>query len=205
VRVSSRVVALLGWERVERLDAVLADRSLAVEAVDMPIGIPERGPREADLLARAALRPHGARVFPAPVRAALAHPDDYRAACAASVAAQGRALSRQAWHLVPKVLEADEAAADPRLVEVHPELSFAEMAGAPLAASKRTPEGRAGRLLLLAEHVRGFDPSAAPPGDDALDALAAAWTAARIARDAARSLPADPPRDPRGRPMRIVV
>jgi predicted RNase H-like nuclease len=44
------------------------------------------------------------------------------------------------------------------------------------------------------------------PGlDDALDALACAWTAQRWAAGIARTLPDEPPRDNRGLPVRIVV
>jgi predicted RNase H-like nuclease len=44
------------------------------------------------------------------------------------------------------------------------------------------------------------------PGlDDALDALACAWTAQRWAAGIARTLPDEPPRDNRGLSVRIVV
>jgi predicted RNase H-like nuclease len=39
--------------------------------------------------------------------------------------------------------------------------------------------------------------------DDVLDACVAAWTAERIARDEAKRLPCDPPRDARGLRMEI--
>jgi predicted RNase H-like nuclease len=96
----------------------------------------------------------------------------------------------------------DARAEDPRLVEVHPELSFAALAGRVLP-SKRTPAGRADRLAVL----RGWLPGLAdvPPGHDGLDALAAAWSARRWHLGMARTLPADPPLDARGRPMRIVT
>ena len=93
---------------------------------------------------------------------------------------------------------------DPRLVEVHPELSFAELAGTGPLARRRHAAGRAARLALL----RGWLPGAATTcrrGDDGLDALAAAWSARRWLAGRARTLPEHPPYDERGRPMRIVT
>ncbi len=43
--------------------------------VDVPIGIPDVGPRQADLLARAFVGPRASSVFATPNRAALAEPD----------------------------------------------------------------------------------------------------------------------------------
>jgi predicted RNase H-like nuclease len=60
------------------------------------------------------------------------------------------------------------------VVEVHPELSFAALAGEVLA-SKKTPAGRAARLAALAAWTADAG-SSAPDGDDGLDALAAAWS-----------------------------
>ena len=52
-------------------------------------------------------------------------------------------MSVQTWHLVPKIREVDAVADDPRLVEVHPELAFAALAGTGPLASKKTA-GRPG-------------------------------------------------------------
>lgn len=48
-----------------------ADSSVAVVAIDMPIGLPDRGRRQADVLAREAVGPLRSSVFITPVRAAL--------------------------------------------------------------------------------------------------------------------------------------
>ena len=205
LEVRARSLRFIAWDVVPHLVPLIADSTLAVIAVDMPIGIPTRGPRQADLLARARLRPHGARVFPAPVRAALDHPDDYAAACSASRAIQGKALSRQAWNLIGKIREVDELADDSRIREVHPELCFAAIGGGPIRETKRTAPGRAQRIALLQSTIRDIRADEVPSGDDALDALAAAWTAARILRGQAESLPDNPPADPRGRLQRITV
>jgi len=96
-----------------------------------------------------------------------------------------------------------------RVSEVHPELAFREMAGAPEGLPpKRSPAGRARRLALLARrfpHVRAA--AARPPrgarADDVIDAHAVCWSAARIARRRAVCLPARPSHDARGLPMAI--
>ncbi len=183
---------------------------VSVAAIDMPIGLPETGPRACDHEARTLLRPHGSRVFAAPVRATLAHGDDYAAACAASRAVSGQALSRQAWNLLPKIAEVDALADDERMHECHPEVAFALMAGAVVAARKKSPEGAAQRLDLV-RRALGLGAGWTPPRlrgapDDVLDALACAWSAVRIASGQCLTLGSGDgatPRDARGRPMRI--
>jgi predicted RNase H-like nuclease len=78
------------------------------------------------------------------------------------------------------------------------------MQGHPIDERKKTPEGRAVRLDLL----RRWLPDLVDPayGDDGLDALACAWSASRIARGEALTLPAgEIPVDDAGRPMRITA
>jgi predicted RNase H-like nuclease len=116
--------------------------------------------------------------------------------------AGGVGLSVQTWHIVDKIREVDAVADDKRLVEVHPELSFAELAGEVLT-SKHSPQGRAARLSTLSRSWARLGD--VPPGHDALDALAAAWSGLRWVRGQAESLPEDGPLDDLGRPMRIVV
>ncbi len=197
-----------GW--VDHLDLAdasavrhAADRTGArVIGVDVPIGLPETGQRSADLAARALLRPGGAgsRVFPAPPRAAL----DARSHAEAVVVARkltGLGVSVQTWCLRHAIASGAELADDARVVEVHPEVSFLAMTGSVLP-SKKTPAGRARRLAALADAVAGLDVTAVPPHDDAVDALACAWTARRWAAGTARVLGGEP--DSAGRPMRIV-
>ena len=81
------------------------------------------------------------------------------------------------------------------VIEAHPELSFAVMAGAPIVAGKKTDEGRVARLAALA--AAGLPSPSVLNGsgyaaDDVLDACAAAWTAARRMNGDAHPLP-DPP------------
>lgn len=203
------VVDVTGSPRVDSLEYVapLAPAltpDLAVIAIDMPIGLSGGGTRECDVAARKLLRPHGSRVFPAPARATLAHPDDYEAACQVSMAASGKSLSRQTWNLLRSIAEVDALADDSRLVECHPELAFALMQGHPVDQRKKTAEGRQVRLDLL----RAWIPDLQDPayGDDGLDALACAWSAARVLAGTAMRLPTgEAPRDDDGRPMQITA
>ena len=113
----------------------------------------------------------------------------------------GQGISVQAWCLRHAIASGARMAADRRVVEVHPEVSFLAMTGSVLP-SKKTPRGRAARLTALAAALPGLDVSAVPPHDDAVDALACAWTARRWAAGTARVLGGEP--DAAGRPMRIV-
>lgn len=179
----------------------------AVVAVDMPVGLPAVGPRACDLAARRRLGPRRSSVFPAPVRAVLGAAD-HADADARSRAACGRGLSIQTWNLVPKIAEVDEQVSPGGpVVEVHPELSLATLAGAPLATRKKEVAGRQERLALLvpqfpdlAERLAARPRGCAP--DDALDAYATLWTARRLVAGVAEVL-GDGERDERGLTMAI--
>jgi predicted RNase H-like nuclease len=171
---------------------------LSVVGVDIPVGLPDSRIRATDRLARQRL-PVGRKssVFPTPARAAVehaTHPD----ASAANRAALGVGLSVQAFHLVPKILDVDRyvrSGPPVRILEVHPEVSFAEIDPACVVPSKITTAGHAARRAALASI--GLEPPAYLRGrgyaaDDLLDACAVAWTAARYAAGTAYSLP-DPP------------
>jgi len=204
------VGALLDGRRVRLLAlsdvaAVLAVPNVEVVAIDMPIGLSEDGVRVCDVLARKRLGPAGSSVFPAPLRQVL-KATDYLDACRISLAASGKALSKQAWNLVPAIRQPDEAVGEPpsdRVVEVHPELAFRAL-DERVRDPKVTARGLAQRLAALSR-VMDVDLLEAPPlvpAVDALDACAAAWSAQRIADGKAESL-GDGSRDSRGRPMRI--
>ena len=117
--------------------------------------------------------------------------DDYEEACALSRTASGRAISKQLFHILPKIREVDLVlAAAPglqaRLVEMGPELSFTVLTGAPMREAKRTAEGRGERLAALRPVFGDLgDLVARPPAgaapDDVLDAIVGAWTARRYA------------------------
>lgn len=173
--------------------------------IDMPLGLLETGWREADRTARGLLGPRRSSVFAIPPRAVWAE-DSYPAANLRCRALTGQGFSVQAWGLRAKLLEANEyrEGCGHPMYEVHPELAFGAMAGAPLAASKHTAGGRDMRLRVLA--AAGIEiPGPAPAAvlGDILDAAAVAWSARRIAAGQAVTLPAEPQLDDRGRPITI--
>jgi predicted RNase H-like nuclease len=214
-----------GWVGILRTDAKLtalvaptitqlviqAGTPLDVIAIDMPIGLPDNAPRKADLLARAAIGRLSSSVFTTPVRAALQAPT-HAEAVLINRDLTGQGLSIQAYGLRAKLFEVDEwlGRTTARVVEVHPEVSFAYLAGAPLTVRKSTWAGAERRRALLgnagipltgelglAGHAVGVD--------DVLDAGAAAWSALRVAQGEAISLPAPPETFADGHPAAIWV
>lgn len=177
-------------------------------AVDMPIGLLDTQPRDCDVAARRMLGPRRSSVFPAPVRDTL-EAVDYHDACARSRRSSGKALSIQAYHLLPKVREVDglvEPEDQDRLVEAHPEAAFARLLGRPLEHGKRTEEGRAVRARLLREWHPGLgamiDCGHGLPAIDLLDAASLVVTATHVVAGTARRLGAQ--RDRRGLMAQIV-
>jgi predicted RNase H-like nuclease len=196
---SGWVVAIGGTVHVVARFTDVLDLDVSIIAVDMPIGLPDAGPRACDVAARRLLGPRRSSVFPAPVRATL-QATTYDNALRLHRAADDRGLSKQAYNLLPKIAEVDDALPDARVVEAHPELAFARLLGAPAEHSKRAAAGRAERLKALgleaAPRVRGA------AADDVLDAIALTHTARRIAAGCAEVL-GDGSHDRRGRPMSI--
>lgn len=196
---------------VPRLDRAEID-GISVLGVDMPIGLPIDARRACDVEARRALGLRGSSVFPTPPRACLGTAT-HAAAVERARAAFGSGISIQAFHLLPKIAEVD-ALVDPRepdrVIEVHPELSFATMRRlrtgdlSPLPR-KAEPAGLTARRQLLARE--GIEVRPTPRGakpDDVLDAYAVLWSAERFARGDALVL-GDGSRDARGLPMRIIA
>lgn len=168
------------------LDALAGSSALVV--VDIPIGLPsgvpvDDGTRRVDGLARAFLGGRrGSSVFSAPCRPTLAAAS-YREACELEVSARGhgKGLSQQAYRIIPKIREVDEAievahqgpvTGETRVWvrEAHPEVIFAALKGdgAPghgLVHSKRSCAacrgndcpGEADRLALLQPYFPDFD------------------------------------------------
>ncbi len=211
----------LWWRVLPSLEALLLDdpdgaAAPVVIALDMPIGLTEAGPRACDVHARRKLgQPRGSSVFPAPIRPVL-NAASYAAANALRRAVEGKGMSKQAWAIVPKIMQVDatlRGSADLRfrVREVHPEVCFWAMNGErPMAWSKKRVQGRAERADVLGRHfgaIIGQALATKPAGcheDDLLDAFAATWTAGRIMSGKAIRLPADPPRDGHGLPMEMV-
>lgn len=173
---------------------------VTVIVVDIPIGLPDAGPRQADIEARAFIGPRRNSVFPTPIRAAV-ESDTYLAASAASFDATQKRISQQAWAITPRIRDVDahlrSGASGIAILEGHPEVSFRAMASEPLPLYKKSLSGALLRRDLLADHgiVLPHDLEARLKGaalDDLHDAAAMAWTARRAASGNAVSLP-DPP------------
>ena len=190
-------------------DLLAAIPTGALVAVDIPIGLPERGWRQADAAARQFLRGQASSVFSTPPRPVVEAPS-YQEANRRCRALTGQGLSRQAFALARKILDVDRSRAEvgARLYEVHPEVSFRALATTPLQAGKRTWTGHMQRRALLEQAGIVVPADPGPAGrmagvDDVLDAAVAAWSAQRIAAGTARSLPDPPERDREGRAVAI--
>lgn len=186
-----------------------------VVAVDIPIGLPRGADRRrADLEAKAALGAQRSSVFFVPPRAALAASTQAEAS-RLSRAAGSVGVSIQTFHILNKIAEVDDLLRqhpDPRVVEVHPEVSLRRLGGqtrppTTVLPPKRTLPGRTARLALLRTWLPTLALPVPRPGraapDDCLDAVACAWTAARWRRGEAEVLGGET--DEVGLPMRIVV
>ena len=161
-----------------------------VVGIDMPLGFADGRWRPCDRLARELLGPRRGSVFSIPPLAVW-ECATYREANQRCRDITGNGLSAQAWGLRAKLLEANRHRMSGRqMFEVHPELSFASLAGGPLPLSKHCAPGLALRREVLTR--AGIVLPAGAAGADVLDAAAVAWSAWRIARGEARVLP-DPP------------
>ncbi len=176
--------------------------------VDIPLGLLDTGLRRADAAAAALLGVRRASVFPTPPRPVVVE-ETYPAAAARHVELIGKGLSRQSFNLRSRLLEANvlyDRDGFP-LHEVHPELSFATMGDGPTARSKKTWDGQRDRLERLAsvgiELPDELGAAGAVPTDDVLDAAAAAWSAHRISRGTATSVPDPPQLNERGQVLAI--
>lgn len=179
-----------------------------VIAVDIPIGLVD-GKRPCDVEAKRVLGTRGCCVFHAPLRSTIGAAD-YDEAKRICVSLGADKLSIQSWCIVPKIREVDGAIAPAdqrRVYEVHPEVTFSQMNdGSPLLVKKSTRVGKELRRRLI-KSAMGLDPidftlrgtRARRVGvDDIYDAIAALWSAERIARGSAHSLPSQPSLDPKG-------
>jgi predicted RNase H-like nuclease len=210
------------WRRVRAelvLDAegLAAGADEAICAIDIPIGLGEGLARRCDQEARRRLGPRRSSVFPAPPRPVLAAAD-HAEACRISRSLDGRGLSLQTWHILPKVRQVDALLRQrpelaQRVREVHPELAFLHWnGGEPLRHGKRCREGRDERLALCEREFPGVWAAVRQrfrrtqvADDDILDALALLRSAARLARGEAVVLPEGVvERDRLGLPMTIA-
>lgn len=194
---------------------------LSVIAVDMPIGLPDRigqtgrGPEKA---VRRHLGDRQSSVFSVPSRAAV-YADDYRAACSAALETSEppKKVSKQAFHLFPKIREIDVLMSpelEARVYEVHPELAFWRLNGEREMSLpkkvKNRPNGpgldQRRDLLVSCSYQRGFLDQPPPRGagrDDMLDAAANCLIAERLSSGTAEPFPREYERDEKG--LRIAI
>jgi len=199
-------------------DLLAAFPKPTIIGVDVPIGLATGVPRACDISARKLLGfPKSAAVFPSPDRRIL-NCLPYDEANARSKSLTGKGISRQTFGIMPKIAEVDAAMTPDlqrRVIEVHPEVGFRALNnGQAMTWSKKKIAGFAARrVLLLGEFPWLTLPPTGPevkamaggvPADDVLDAIVAAWSAARFARGTSVSLPARPELDSRGLGMAIT-
>ena len=180
-------------------------------AIDMPIGLPDRGTRGCEPALRKLLGARSSSVFPVPPRGVLGSPS-HEEAVRRGREIDGRGVTIQAFNILRKIeqLDASIEPDDQRFTfESHPESAFAVLAGAPLESKKRLVAGREERLALLAEPfpdsetlLRSRLPGSAP--DDVLDAASIAWSARRSILGEALEF-GDDALDARGLRMRVIV
>ncbi len=209
----------ISWRVVPSLRDLATSKSPPkIITLDVPIGLPDKGSRACDLEARQLLgRGRMSSVFPAPIRPVL-QASSHAEASAVGAAVDGRRLSIQAWAIIPKIREVHEILRGEtdlrtRVREVHPEVCFYFMAGKrPMQFSKRRRAGRDERRCLLSaefgdvvDDALGDRRSLGCAADDLLDAFAALWTARRIVKGTAITLPALPPRDRHGLRLEMVA
>jgi predicted RNase H-like nuclease/NTP pyrophosphatase (non-canonical NTP hydrolase) len=181
----------------ELVSMVRESLGIVAVGIDIPIGLPDNTIRQADRLARRALPGKSSSIFSTLTRAAYAA-ESRLAADAVNRELVGQGVGAQAFALRDKIVEVDawlRTRPTVTVLEVHPELSFAAMAGTPIRASKKTEEGRTQRLDALA--AAGIPRPSVLEGqgyaaDDVIDACAVAWSAARHTLGLAEPLP-DPP------------
>lgn len=194
-----------------------------VVAVDMPIGLPDRtsgSGRRPEQLIRPLLGARQSSVFAIPSRRAV-EATDYRAACAAALrtSVPPRKVSKQGFHLFPKICEIDSLLRTrpeliTRIVEVHPELAFWSLNGERALPEPKKVKGRPSPpglalrrdLLVRAGIPRDLTTRPPPRGaaeDDLVDALAGLAVALDIVRGGGRSFPDPPDRDAYGLPVAI--
>lgn len=194
----------------------LATQQFDRAAIDIPIGLSDDGVRACDQQARKKLSPHGSRVFSGARRWLWQDFNDPDLANIEAEQREQKKVSRQLWHLGPKIMEVDHfvrenfmrAHRSLDIRETHPELVFLRLNDNAPLPSKHTEEGLTlRRRLLIDDGFIDIDDwlsakrrRTGAKRDDVLDACAAAIGA----RDCAGCVPeGDPPRDVQGLPMQI--
>ena len=183
-------------EVFDSLDGVIENQQPQIIGIDVPIGLAKTPPRAAESAARSLLGPRRSSVFDPPAKMFL---DNrwaiYRDANQESKQRFERGISAQGFALMKNIREADcIAKSDDRCYEVHPELAFRAINGAPLSADKKSWNGMQQRIRLLKREgivlpAELPEELAKVPADDLLDAAVVAWSAMRIGNGAGEAVP----------------
>jgi predicted RNase H-like nuclease len=214
------------WDGADRLTSRLCPSFADVMAlpaqiiaIDMPIGLPQRSGRAPEREVRAKLGERQSSVFAVPAEKAV-YCAEYREACQINLLHSDppRKVSKQCFHLFPKMREIDALIAPPhqsRIFESHPELAFWVMNDeTPLRLPKKVksrpylPGLDLRRELLRKNRVPvdglSHDYRRRDVGpDDLLDACACTFVAWRILNGRSIRFPADPPLNAKGLRMEI--
>lgn len=187
-------------EVIDSLGALFDRETPELVGIDMTIGLPERiGPegRAPERLIWQVLGARRSSVFSTPCRAAV-YAATYPEACAAARANSDppRALSKQAFNILPKMREVDallraRPGLRPLLREVHPETTLCVLNGdRPMVSGKKTREGVAERVAVLRRAGVADDAVTTrlrgATADDVIDALAVLVTTHRVHHGKAR-------------------
>lgn len=189
----------------------------------MPIGLPESiDDIRPDSEARKILSGRSSCIFNTPCRQAV-YLDDYHESSMINKSILGKGLSRQSFAISSKIREIDEFLQrrpdlKDKLKESHPELCFAVLASddsyiLPLFNSKHTTEGHDDRVAILQDYYNRTyeiidhimkDITLFKLMEDCIDALCLAVTAWMGSKNGYNTIPANPQKDKRGLPMRMI-
>jgi predicted RNase H-like nuclease len=115
--------------------------------IDIPIGLKNggRGERLSDLGACRILKARKSSIFPVPCREAV-YMESYKKACEVNEKLKGKRISKQAWNIVPKILDVDSFLVEnkisqEKIKEVGPKVYFQVFKGFPMKYSKKSHDG----------------------------------------------------------------
>jgi predicted RNase H-like nuclease len=136
--------------------ALLKAHPKKILLVDIPMGLPDKFPRDIEPQARKLLPGRSGSLFPVPCRQAV-YASSYEDACKTNSRYFGKKLSRQTWNICSKIREVDQllcsdASLQEQVYESHPELAFYLLSPDGPHHSKKTRDGIAERLNILASY-----------------------------------------------------
>lgn len=181
----------------DTLDEIVSDRRYKVIAIDVPIGLPEVPPRQADNIVRQKIGERRSSVFASPPAFCLDERwDSQRMVSEESKRRFRIGVGSQTYALLHNIRAAHRVASqDDRVYEVHPEFTFFVMNNEkPLRYSKKAWNGVFERKAILRSHGLALPEYIDGEGgqvsvDDLIDAASCAWTANRIERNECIAVP----------------